>query len=396
MPETMTSILFTINGHGVTLAEALAGFAAAVLALLVFIAILLLRGQKARRRARNEQAGWAAQMEMRLSKMTQLQNEQAGRMQAMNEAAQTREGELARSLNERLDRVSQTLGQNLEANTRTTAESLISLQERLAIIDAAQKNITELSGQVVSLQDILSDKQSRGAFGQMRMETIIRDGLPDDAYEFQATLSNNKRPDCLIRLPNTERAIVIDAKFPLEAFTALDEARTAEAVKQAMARVRADVGLHIRAIADKYLGTGETQDMAILFIPSESLYARLYEQFDDLIQKAHRARIIIVSPNMLMLAVHTMQAVLKDARMREQAHLIQAEVVRLMDDVHRLRDRVLALQRHFTQASKDIENILISADKITNRGRRIENVDLAKDGETLEGESSPPTLLAGE
>ena len=396
MPETMTSILFTINGHGVTLAEALAGFAAAVLALLVFIAILLLRGQKARRRARNAQAGWAAQMEMRLSKMTQLQNEQAGRMQAMNEAAQTREGELARSLNERLDRVSQTLGQNLEANTRTTAESLISLQERLAIIDAAQKNITELSGQVVSLQDILSDKQSRGAFGQMRMETIIRDGLPDDAYEFQATLSNNKRPDCLIRLPNTERAIVIDAKFPLEAFTALDEARTAEAVKQAMARVRADVGLHIRAIADKYLGTGETQDMAILFIPSESLYARLYEQFDDLIQKAHRARIIIVSPNMLMLAVHTMQAVLKDARMREQAHLIQAEVVRLMDDVHRLRDRVLALQRHFTQASKDIENILISADKITNRGRRIENVDLAKDGETLEGESSPPTLLAGE
>jgi DNA recombination protein RmuC len=396
MPETMTSILFTINGHGVTLAEALAGFAATVLALLVFIAIVLLRGQKARRNARNEQAGWAAQMEMRLSKMTQLQNEQAGRMQAMNEAAQTREGELARSLNERLDRVSQTLGQNLEANTRTTAESLISLQERLAIIDAAQKNITELSGQVVSLQDILSDKQSRGAFGQMRMETIIRDGLPNDAYEFQATLSNNKRPDCLIRLPNTERAIVIDAKFPLEAFTALEEARTGEEVKQAMARVRTDVGFHIRAIADKYLTTGETQDMAILFIPSESLYARLYEQFDDLIQKAHRARIIIVSPNMLMLAVHTMQAVLKDARMREQAHLIQAEVVRLMDDVHRLRDRVLALQRHFTQASKDIENILISADKITSRGRRIENVDLAKDGEALESQTSSPTLLAGE
>ncbi|PLX33058.1 MAG: DNA recombination protein RmuC [Hyphomicrobiales bacterium] len=392
----MDSVLFMAGERPVMLGEALAAAALAGLVLLLARVVIAMRQGRERREAAAFQRQRSAELELQISRMVQAQNEQSGRLQAMSEAAMSREAEMSRSLNERLDAVTMRLGQSMTDSTKQTTESLGQLQARLAVIDAAQKNITELSGQVVSLQDILSDKQSRGAFGQGRMETIIRDGLPSDAYEFQVTLSNGKRPDCLIRLPNTERAIVIDAKFPLEAFSALEQSHEDAGIREARARIRTDMLKHINDISSKYLLAGETQDMAIMFVPSESIYATLYEAFEDLIQKSYRARVIIVSPNMLMLAVHTMQAVLKDAKMREQAHLIQGEVVRLMDDVHRLRDRVLALQRHFSQANGDIDKILISADKITNRGRKIENVDLAEDGEEVLDAAPAPQRLAGE
>jgi DNA recombination protein RmuC len=393
----MQSVLFEVNGHAILLSEFLAAVALAALFFLLLIVVLVMRGQSARQREAMARSIRAAELEMQISRMMQAQSEQAGRISELGISAQARESELARTLNERLDQVTQRLGQSVETSTRKTSDSLSALQERLAVIDAAQKNITELSGQVVSLQDILSDKQARGAFGQGRMETIIADGLPSDSYEFQATLSNGKRPDCLIRLPNTSRAIVVDAKFPLEAFSALQEAHEAASIREAAARIRTDMGKHINDISSKYLLPGETQDMAIMFVPSESIYATLYESFEGIIQKAYRARIIIVSPNMLMLAVHTMQAVLKDARMREQAHLIQIEVVRLMQDVHRLKTRVFNLEKHFAQANADIDQILISADKISNRGRKIENVELAEDGEeTIPADNTGPKLVAGE
>ena len=393
---SMQSVLFEINGHAILLSEFLVATAGAGLFFLFLITILVLRGQGARQREAAARSVRAAELEMQISRLMQAQSEQAGRISELGISAQTRESELARNLNERLDQVTMRLGQSVESSTKKTSDSLSALQERLAVIDAAQKNITELSGQVVSLQDILSDKQARGAFGQGRMESIIADGLPSDSYEFQATLSNGKRPDCLIRLPNTARAIVVDAKFPLEAFSALQEAHEPASIREAAARIRTDMGRHISDISSKYLLPGETQDMAIMFVPSESIYATLYESFEGIIQKAYRARIIIVSPNMLMLAVHTMQAVLKDARMREQAHLIQIEVVRLMQDVHRLKTRVFNLEKHFAQANADIDQILISADKITNRGRKIENVELAEDGEQDPTESGGPKLVAGE
>lgn len=392
----MDTILFYVGDRAFLLGETLLGVAVLGLVLLLTLVITAIRGGRERRETALFQRQRAAELELQISRMVQAQNEQAGRLQAMSESALAREAEMSRTLNERLDKITMRLGQNMTDSTKRTTESLSKLQERLAVIDAAQKNITELSGQVVSLQDILSDKQARGAFGQGRMETIISDGLPSDAYEFQVTLSNGKRPDCLIRLPNTERAIVIDAKFPLEAFSALEQSHEDASIQEAKARVRTDMLKHINDISGKYLLAGETQDMAIMFVPSESIYAALYETFEDVIQKAYRARVIIVSPNMLMLAVHTMQAVLKDAKMREQAHLIQMEVVRLMDDVHRLRDRVLALQRHFSQANADIDKILISADKITNRGRKIENVELAEDGDDLIDTAPAPQQLAGE
>ena len=228
---------------------------------------------------------------------------------------------------------------------------------------------------MVCLQEILANKQARGAFGQMRMEAIIQDGLPKGAYTFQATLSNGKRPDCLLHMPNTKAGVVIDAKFPLEGFEAFRVARAPDEKKDAARRVRIDVGRHVDAMAERYFLPGETQDTAILFVPSESIYADLAEHFSDLVQKAHRARIVICAPNMLMLAVQTMQAILKDVKMREQAHLIQREVTRLMEDMGRLRERVLDLQRHFGQANQDIEKILTSSERIASRGHKIENLE---------------------
>ena len=314
-----------------------------------------------------------------------------GRLGAIAEMTSTRQAELTTGLNQRLDDVSARLaeslaatserlgnglGQNLNEASKRTADTLNQLGERLAVLDRAQSSLTELSGQVVGLRDILADKQARGAFGQGRMEAIIEDGLPRGTYEFQATLSNGKRPDCLVRLPSSTAALVIDAKFPLEGFEALRLAPNAASAAAASSDVRTAIGRHIEDIRQKYLIPGETQDMALMFVPAESIYAEINEHFPDLVQAAHRARVLIVSPNMLMLAVQTMLAILKDVRMREQAGVIQREVGLLMGDVGRLAERVRELERHFTLASKDVEKVLASVDRIGQRGRRIEGVEL--------------------
>ena len=188
------------------------------------------------------------------------------------------------------------------------------------MIDSAQARLTEMTREVVSLKDILANKQARGAFGQGRMEAIVRDGLPAGAYDFQFTLSNRARPDCVIRLPGDSRLLVVDAKFPLEGFSALRAARDDEARKAAQARVRGDVMKHVKDIAERYLLPGETQDVALMFVPSEAIYSDLVEHFDDVVQKAHRARVVIVSPTLMMMAISVAQAILRDARMRDEAH----------------------------------------------------------------------------
>ena len=339
-------------------ALALVGLAALALLALAIALLVYMRGR------RREAVGHELQL-------TELKV----RLQTFAEISVTRHGDLARAVNERLDRMTHKVGTDLNETSRKTHESISKLNERLAVIDTAQKNLTELSTNMVSLQEILANKQARGAFGQMRMETIVQDGLPKGAYTFQATLSNGRRPDCLLHMPNTKAGVVIDAKFPLEGFEAFRIARRDEEKKEAARRVRTDVGKHVDAMAERYLIAGETQDTAILFVPSEAIYADLCEHFSDLVQKAHRARIVICAPNMLMLAVQTMQAILKDVQMREQAHLIQREVTKLMDDMGRLRERVLDLQRHFGQANDDIDKILTSSDKIASRGRKIEALE---------------------
>ena len=227
------------------------------------------------------------------------------------------------------------------------------------------------------MRDVLANKQSRGAFGQARMEAIVQDGMPKGAYEFQFTLSTGKRPDCVVFLPD-QRPLCIDAKFPLEAMTALHDARTDEEKQIAAQRLRADIMKHVSDIAEKYLIAGETQDTALMFVPSESVYAEIHDGFDDMIQKAYRARVVLVSPSLLMLAIQVMQQILKDARMRDAADQIRTEVINLGDDLGRLRERVLKLQKHFGDVNEDVRQILISADKIEKRAGRIEELDFSK------------------
>ena len=281
-----------------------------------------------------------------------------------------------RQTSTQVEALKERLGESLSENATKTAETLGGIGARLTVIDEAQKNISALSGQVVSLQQVLSNKQARGAFGQAQMEEIVRDGLPPTLYDFQFTLSNRNRPDCIIRIPGNKALLVIDAKFPLEGFELLRRAGTDEERKIAQAQARGAVNKHVGDIAEKYLIPGEVQTPAILFVPSESIYADLHDTFADVIQKAHRANVIVVSPNILMLAISTIQTVMKDARMREQADLIRKEVGILLNDVRLLADRVGKLQTHFNQADADIKNILISTGKITTRAEKIEKVEL--------------------
>jgi DNA recombination protein RmuC len=278
--------------------------------------------------------------------------------------------------------------------TRHTHENLTKLNERLAVIDTAQKNITSLSSEVVELQKILANKQTRGAFGQARMEAIVQDGLPMGSYEFQATLRNGNRPDCLIFLPNGAPGLVIDAKFPLEAWNAIRVAEIPETVRAAEGQFRRDMQKHIQDIADRYFLPGETQDTAFMFVPSESIFGDIHERFEDVVQRAHRARVIIVSPSLLMLSIQVVQSVLRDQRMREQAHVIRDEVMKLMDDVGRLDERVRKLQAHFSQATTDIDSILVSTRKVAGRGARIEALDFGEAPSTAPAE--PPERRTSE
>jgi DNA recombination protein RmuC len=382
---TWDQTLLRIGAHDVTALEAaLAGASFAIL-LLVLIAILAWRAQHVRRDEAYEAMRRAGDLEFRLVEL-------AGQLRNLTDQSATAQAHLTNTLDERLDQVNRRLGASINDQTERTGHTLRQLHERLAVIDSAQRNLAALSGEMVTLKDILANKQARGAYGQARMEAIVRDGLQSSAYSFQTTLSNGTRPDCLVRLPESEIQLVIDAKFPLEAFNALKVAKGEAEIKSAEARLRRDVIGHVKEISGKYLIAGETHESAIMFVPSEAVYADLYEKFEDVIQKAHRERVVIASPNVLMLLIQTLQAVFKDARMREQAHLIKIEVARLMDDVGRLKDRVLDLNRHFGQAAGDLEKLGVSADKIVKRGLRIEGLDLA---EPLTEEPARPRLVGG-
>jgi DNA recombination protein RmuC len=301
--------------------------------------------------------------------------ELGGRVDAMGELLARAHTQLHTTVNERLDAMTEQVGMSMQTATKHTSDNLQRLNERLVVIDHAQKNITELASQVTSLQSVLANKQSRGAFGQGRMEAIVQDGLPKGAYEFQFTLSNRTRPDCCIFMPD-KRPLIIDAKFPLEGVTAYREAKTEEDRKQAAVRLRTDVGKHVGDIAEKYLIPGETQEMALMFVPSESVYAEIHDGFDDIVQKAYRSRVVLVSPSLLMLAIQVVQQIQKDARMREAADLIRDEVGKLMKDVGLLGDRVRKLQSHFNQSNEDIRQALISIEKIETRGDRIQQVEV--------------------
>ncbi|CAH1652023.1 MULTISPECIES: DNA recombination protein RmuC [unclassified Chelatococcus] len=379
----MNQTLFNLAGYPLTAGEVIVGAAGAAVVILLLLAVFLARTNRERRVEAAEAAERAREMDDKVAELNRIQAEMTGRLQTIAEIFGSRQQDFARFVAERLDGLQHRVGQGLEVSSRTTGEHIARLNERLAVIDAAQKNLTNLTGEVVGLKDILANKQARGAYGQGRMEAIVRDGLPAGHYAFQATLRNGRRPDCLIRLPG-DHPLVIDAKFPLESFLAFRGGTNDEMRRAAAARVKADVATHVKDIAEKYLVPGETQDLALLFVPSEAIYADLQEHFEDVVARAHRARVIIVSPSLLALAIQVMQSLVRDARMREEAETIQLEVRRILEDVVRLRDRVEKLDTHFRQAQEDVAQIRTSTDKIVKRGERIEALDFEDRGASQE------------
>ncbi len=291
--------------------------------------------------------------------------------QQMNDRLADNAMKSARALAEMQERMKE----SLHGSSKQTATSLTQLQERLAAIDRAQDNITKLSGDVLSLQDILSNKQTRGAFGEIQLNDIVSKALPSGSFQLQVTLSNGRRADCLIHLPNPPGPIVIDSKFPLEAYEALIGSTNDAELKAALQKFRSTVRKHINDIAEKYILDGETADGALMFLPSEAVYAELHAKFPELVQESFSKRVWIVSPTTCMATLNTMRAILKDARMREQAGAIRKELGALHKDVERLGDRVTNLDRHFGQAAKDISEIKISADKAGRRAQRLDNFD---------------------
>lgn len=336
-------------------------------------------------------------------RLSQLAESQATAQARLGEQLQNQERELSKKLEERLADVTRRVGEGLEKSYKTTENSLTDLKQRLAVIDTAQKNITELSTQVVGLQDILANKQARGAFGEIQLNDLIVQALPPNAYTFQAAVGGNRRVDCLLTLPNPPGSIGIDAKFPLEHYQALRQASSDGERETARKALGQAITVHVKAIAERYIVPGETAESALMFLPSEAVYAELHANLPAVVQDAFRRKVWIVSPTTLMATLNTVRAVLKDASMREQAHVIQVEVTTLLKDVDRLDERVSKLQTHFGHVEKDIREIRISADKITKRGERIQEIEVEEPASLAPPASAPavdqdsrPRLLAGE
>ncbi len=385
----MTETALIIGSRAITWGEVTLAGGVFMLLLLVMMTWMLVRSRRDQVIERAMEFERTREMEMQVQELNRMQTEMTGRMQTIAEVFGSRQGDMVRALTERLDGLQHRLGQSLETTSRHQNENLSKLNERLALIDAAQKNLSNLTGEILGLKDVLSNKQTRGAYGQGRMEAIIRDGLPVGSYQFQVTLSNGKRPDCVVHLPGDERGLVIDAKFPLEAFNMLREAASDEERQRASSRVRNDLATHIKAIAERYFIPGETQDLALMFVPAESVYADISEHFEDIVQRAHRARILIVSPSLLTLAIQVMQSLVRDARIREEARIIQTEVQKLLEDIGRLSDRVGKLDNHFRQAQDDVSMIRTSTEKISKRGQKIEALEFDDKPEGTPSASQP-------
>ena len=336
---------------------------ALALGVLAVLLLLVLRASVNAARAVEPVIWQMDQLGQRVQSLSDGQQQLAGGLHHVSDAQAKAQTQMIQLVEQRLAQVTETMSESLQGNALRTARSLGDLHVRLETIDKAQANIEKLSGNVLSLQDILSNKQTRGAFGEIQLHDIVLRALPSDAYTMQATLSNGKRADCLVHLPNPPGPIVIDAKFPLEAYEALRNATDAAQMAEARRAMRTALRYHIKAISEKYILEGETADGALMFLPSEAVYAELHANFPEIVREGFSARVWIVSPTTCMATLNTMRAVLKDARMREQAGAIRRELGELYKDIERLGVRVENLDRHFGQAAKDVAEIRSSADK---------------------------------
>lgn len=367
----------------------LAGLSAGLLVLLLILLLRRPAATTAPSMAEAQLSQLAGQIQQLASTQAQAQ---AVTQTALAERLQVQERALMTALDERLASLSHRVSDRLQESVTQTGQTLADLRERLAAIDAAQKTIADLSSQVVDLQNVLSNKQARGAFGEIQLQDIVQSALPAAHYEFKAVIDDGKRVDCLLKLPNPPGPIAVDAKFPLEAYRALRDARDDAATTLAKRDFTVAIRMHMKAIAEKYIVPGETAESALMFLPSEAVYAELHANFGNLVDEASRLRVWIVSPTTLMATLTTIRAVLKDVRMREQAHILQAKIGDLVKDVVRLDDRVGMLQKHYDQGIDDVRKIRISTEKIVKRGDEIAELELEAPAESS-GLSRPATLL---
>ena len=284
--------------------------------------------------------------------------------------------QLSISIEERLGNIGSSIGNSLNQQTQSTQKSLTEMHERLAVIDRAQENIHSLSNQVNDLQNILSNKQLRGAFGEVQLENIVRDALPQNAYQFQYTLTSNSRVDCIVKMPEPPGPICIDSKFPLEDYKKFASATNDLEKKDTLRLFHNAVQKHIKDIAEKYILPGETSDSAIMFLPSESIYSEINIRFPKLVNESRNKKVYMAGPDNLMLLLHTVRAILRDATMSQTAGKIQIEVDKLTNDLNLLADRIFKLDKHFDLARKDLDDIKISHRKIENRGNLITSIDI--------------------
>ena len=284
--------------------------------------------------------------------------------------------QLSISIEERLGNIGSSIGNSLNQQTQSTQKSLTEMHERLAVIDRAQENIHSLSNQVNDLQNILSNKQLRGAFGEVQLENIVRDALPQNAYQFQYTLTSNSRVDCIVKLPEPPGPICIDSKFPLEDYKKFASATNDQEKKDNLRLFHNAVQKHIKDIAEKYILPGETSDSAIMFLPSESIYSEINIRFPKLVNESRNKKVYMAGPDNLMLLLHTVRAILRDATMSQTAGKIQIEVDKLTNDLNLLADRIFKLDKHFDLARKDLDDVKISHRKIENRGNLITSIDI--------------------
>lgn len=353
------------------------GWQAVGIAALVVLAFLglSLRARARAARTLDRVAHQMSALHRRVETLSDGQERLAGGLHQVSEAQAQSQGAMLQVMEHRLSDVQAQMAETLTGSATRTSHALGALRERLATIDAAQENLERLSGDMLGLQDILSNKQARGAFGEIQLHDIVAQALPAGSFSMQAVLSNGRRADCLVHLPDPPGPIVIDSKFPLEAYEALRRAETPEQERAARAAFRSAVRGHMRAIAERYVLQGETADGALMFLPSEAVYAELHGQFPALVREGFEMRVWTVSPTTCMATLTTLRAVLKDARLRAQSGAIRRELSLLARDMERLGGRVAALDRHFGQASRDIAAIRTSADKAAKRARRLDNFD---------------------
>ena len=332
-----------------------------------------------------------------LEQLKEGQHKLSGTVETLSNNQSANNSNLIGHMEVRLSEVQKQIFDSLNGSATQTAKSLGALQERLVAIDKAQDNLEKLSGNVLSLQDILSNKQTRGAFGEIQLNDIISKALPPDSFSFQVLLSNGKRVDCMIYLPNPPGPIAVDSKFPLEAYDAMRSAKDDNQKKKAVQEFRKSIKIHINSISEKYILEGETADGAIMFLPSESIYAELHANFSDLVREGFSKRVWVVSPTTCMATLNTIRAILKDAKFKEHSSKVRDNLALLFKDVSRLGDRIENLNKHFSLASKDLEEVKVSASKVTGRADKLDSLNFEEvntlDNDKIENQRSKLNVI---